>query len=208
MSNSLDSEETRHLLDLAAGERPEAVASLLERHRPWLRQVVDLRLDRRVRGRVDPSDVVQEAQMDASRRLRDFLRDRPMPFRLWLRQLAYDRLVMLHRRHVGAAKRSVEREAELPGESSALLCGQLACSASPCEQLTKEELARRVHAAMERLSVKDREVILLRNFEGLSNQEVAHLLGVKPDAASQRYGRALMRLRQALVEPGTAEEDS
>src|SRR5262245_48860463 len=162
MSNSLDSEETRHLLDLAAGERPEAVASLLERHRPWLRQVVDLRLDRRVRGRVDPSDVVQEAQMEASRRLRDYLRDRPMPFRLWLRQLAYDRLVMLHRRHVGAAKRSVVREAVLPDESSALLGRQLVSGPSPSEQMTQEELTRRVHRALEQLSARDSEVILLR----------------------------------------------
>jgi RNA polymerase sigma-70 factor (ECF subfamily) len=144
--------------------------------------------------------------MEASRRLRDYLRDRPMPFRLWLRQIAYDRLVMLHRRHVGAARRSVEREAALPGESSALLCGQLVCASSPSERMTREELARRVELALGRLGERDRDVILLRNFEGLSNQEVAHLLGVKPDTASQRYGRALLRLRQALLESGAEEE--
>ena len=202
-----DSEKTGELLEQALGDEPGAVERLLARHRGWLREVVSLRLDRRVRGRVDPSDVVQEAQMEASRRLRDYLRDRPMPFRLWLRQLAYDRLVMLHRRHVGAARRSVMREAVLPDESSVLLGRQMAGGASPSEQLTREELARRVRLAMEQLSEKDSEVILLRNFEGLSNQEVAQVLGVPPDTASQRYGRALMRLRRALIDAGTSGEE-
>lgn len=202
-----DSDQTGELLDQAAGERPEAVEQLLARHRPWLRQLVALRLDRRVRGRIDPSDVVQEAQMEASRRLQEYLRDRPMPFRLWLRQIAYDRLVMLHRQHVGAARRSVAREVTLPEESGAGLGKQLVGESSPSERLTQEELTRRVQRALETLRDKDREVILLRNFEGLSNQEVAHVLGVQPDTASQRYGRALLRLRQALLEAGPMEED-
>jgi RNA polymerase sigma-70 factor (ECF subfamily) len=200
-----DSDPTAELLDQASRKRPEAVELLLARHRPWLRQLVELRLDRRVRGRIDPSDVVQEAQLEASRRLPAYLRDRPIPFRLWLRQIAYERLLMLHRRHVGAARRSVAREVVLPEESSALLGRQLAGASSPSERLTKAELTRRVHLALGRLSAKDSEVILLRNFEGLSNREVAHLLDVPPDTASQRYGRALLRLRQALLNPGTAE---
>jgi RNA polymerase sigma-70 factor (ECF subfamily) len=201
-----DSDQTGELLEQASRHRPEAVEALLARHRPWLRQVVELRLDRRVRGRVDPSDVVQEAQMEASRRLQEYLCERPVPFRLWLRQLAYERLLMLHRRHVGAVKRSVEREVGLPDGSSALLGRQLVGAGSPSERLAEEELARRVHQAVERLGERDREVILLRNFEGLTNQEAALVLGVKPDTASQRYGRALLRLRQALLDAESSEE--
>jgi RNA polymerase sigma-70 factor (ECF subfamily) len=167
---------------------------------------VELRLDPRVRARVDPSDVVQEAQLEAVRRLDGYLRQPPIPFRLWLRQLAYDRLLMAQRRHVRAARRAVGRDEALPDRSSLLLARQLLdVRSGPGERLARQELARRVREAVARLSEADREIVLLRNFEGLSNQEAAALLDIRADAASQRYGRALLRLRQLLLDQGFGE---
>jgi RNA polymerase sigma-70 factor (ECF subfamily) len=202
-----DSAETRRLLEQAQAGQAGAVDQLLTRHRPYLRQLVRLRLDPQVRARVDPSDVVQEAQMEAVRRLGGYLRRPEIPFRLWLRQITYDRLLMLRRRHIGAARRAVGREVALPDRSSLALAQQLLASAStPSEQLARRELARRVRQALDRLDDADREVLLMRNFEGLSNQEVARLLHLQPAAASQRYGRALLRLRNLLVEGGLSGE--
>src|SRR5258707_9626909 len=114
-----DSDETLRLLErIQAGER-EAFEELFARHRPYLRQLVGLRVDRRLRGRVDPSDVVQETQLEAFRQLPSFLQRQPMPFRLWLRKTAQERLRMLERRHLEASKRAVGRELPLPDPSSA-----------------------------------------------------------------------------------------
>jgi RNA polymerase sigma-70 factor (ECF subfamily) len=203
---STDSAETQRLLRQARAGEAGAVDQLLARHRGYLCQLVGLRLDPRLRARVDPSDVVQEAQLEAVRRLGGYLREPPLPFRLWLRQIAFDRLLMLHRRHVGAACRSVRRDVALPDRSSLALAQQLlAPGSTPSEQLTRGELARRVRQALERLAEADREVLLMRNFEGLSNQEVAQVLRINPAAASQRYGRALLRLRDLLLDGGLAE---
>jgi RNA polymerase sigma-70 factor (ECF subfamily) len=198
-----DSSETQRLLQLAQEGDAEAVEQLLARHRPYLCQLVGLRLDPGLRARVDPSDVVQEAQMEAARRLDQYLQRPPLPFRLWLRQIAYDRLVMLRRRHVGAARRTTRRDVALPEQSSAALAAQLLAAAStPSERLARRELARRVRLALDQLEENDREVLLLRNFEGLSNQEVAQVQQITPAAASQRYGRALLRLRALLLDHG------
>ena len=201
-----DSAETRRLLDQARAGQPEAVDQLLARHRRYLRQLVGLRLDPQLQARVDPSDVVQEAQLEAARRMDGYLRRPPLPFRLWLRQLAYDRLLMVRRRHVGAARRAVQRDVALPEGSSLALARQLlAPGPSPSEQLTRRELARRVRQALADLPQADRDMLLMRNFEGLSNQEAAQVLQISPAAASQRYGRALLRLRKLLVESGLME---
>ncbi len=198
-----DSDETRRLLEQARAEEAGAVDRLLQRHRPYLRQLAALRLDPRVQARVDPSDVVQEAQLEASRRLRDYLDKPAMPFRLWLRQIAYDRLVMLQRAHLRAGKRSVRREVGLPDDSTLLLARQLfAAQPKPSDDLAKDELMRRVRDAVARLGDDDREILLLRNFEGLTNQEAARVLDLNPVAASKRYGRALLRLRHLLVDEG------
>src|SRR3954462_13177172 len=117
--------------------------------------------------------------------------------------------MMIHRQHLGAARRSVAREAELPEASSLLLGRQLLASGStPSAHLARKELARRVRCAVARLAERDREILLLRSFEGLSNQEAAQVLGVQPDTASQRYGRALLRLRRELEGEGLEEERS
>ena len=202
-----DSAETQRLLEQARAGTAGAVDRLLERHRAYLCRFVGLRLGPQLRARVDPSDVVQEAQMEAVRRLDGYLRDAPLPFRLWLRRIAQDRLLMLRRRHRGAGRRAVTREAAMPDESSLAFARQLlASTTSPSARLAANELAQRVRDAVAQLAEADREIVLLRNFEGLSNQEVAQLLEIQPATASQRYGRALLRLRKLLDEAPPKEK--
>ena len=201
-----DSAATRELLQRVRQGDRQAFGELFEGHRPYLVQFVELCLDPRLRPRVDPSDVVQEAQLEAVRRLRDYL-DRPgMPFRLWLRHLAHDRLLKLRRHHLATARRARSREVALPDRSSLALAQQLlARGPTAGEQLDQRELAQRVRQALAQLAESDREVLLLRNFEGLSYQEIAYILGIEPAAARQRHGRALLRLHKLLFEGGLTE---
>jgi RNA polymerase sigma-70 factor (ECF subfamily) len=201
-----DSAETQRLLrQVRAGDR-RAFEQLFARHRPFLRHLIEVRLDPRLRARVDPSDVVQETHLEAFRRLHDYLARTPMPFRLWLRKTADERLLLLQRQHLGAARRAVGREVSLPDASSLQLAEQLLDGGStPSQRLDRNEQAAAVRRALGRLSASDREVLLLRNLEMLSNQEVAHVLGIDPAAASQRYGRALLRLRKILLAGGFQE---
>jgi RNA polymerase sigma-70 factor (ECF subfamily) len=203
-----DSSETRRLMALGrAGDR-NAFEELLRRHRAFVRQVIDLRLDDRLRARIDPSDLVQETQMEAFRRLPDYFEREPMPFHLWLRNTAYERLQMARRRHLGAGKRSALRECPLPDRSSLHLAAQfLARGSTPSHQLSRRELVREVRHVMDELSEPDREILIMRNLESLSNQEVAQVLAVEPATASQRYGRALLRLRQLLIKHNLLESE-
>jgi RNA polymerase sigma-70 factor, ECF subfamily len=205
---SPDSAETQRLLEqVRAGDR-DAFERLFARHRPYLHQVVGWRLDPRLRPRVDPSDVVQETELEAFRRLDDFLQRRPMSFRLWLRKTVCERLLMLERQHIGAARRSVRREIALPEGSSLQLAERfLAAGLSPSQQLSRSELAQLVRQAVAELPEPDREILLMRNVEVLSNREVAEVLQIEPAAASRRYGRALLRLRKLLIERGLTEAD-
>ena len=203
-----DSWETQRLLERIRAGQQQATSQLLDRHRRYLLRLVELRLDPKMRARVDPSDVVQEAQMEACRRLEDYLQQPELPFRLWLRQIAYDRLVMLRRYHVDAARRSVERDLPLPDRSSLVLAQQLlAAGSGPSQQLIKREFVRRVREAVNQLSEEDREVLVLRILEELSNQEVAQLLHLDPSTTSRRYGRAVMRLRNILLDSGLMESE-
>ena len=198
--------ETECLLQQVRNGNRHAFDRLLAVHRPYLRQLVELRLDPKLRPRVDPSDVVQEAQIEAVRRLEGYLSQAPMPFRLWLRQLAYDRLLMMHRRHIKAARRSVRQEVGLPEHSSLLLAQQLmAGDSTPSQQLDQQELARRVRQAVAQLPDPDREVLMMRTFEGLSFEEVGVLLEIDPATARKRHGRALLRLHKILSEGGLTE---
>lgn len=204
-----DPAQTQRLLDaVRAGDR-QALDQLLEEHRAYLRSLVGLRLDPKLRARVDASDVVQEAQIEAVRRVENYL-DRPaLPFHLWLRQIAYDRLLMMRRQHVEAARRAVEREAPLPDESSLQLARFiLADTPTPSEALVQHEMVGRIRRALVELSDDDREILLMRTLEGLSNQEVAQVLSLDPATASKRYGRALLRLRQMLKDEGLLESQS
>lgn len=196
-----DSQETEALLEEAAAGDARAGERLLQRHRPRLREFVEVHLEPALRARLDASDVVQEAQIEAARRLPDFLRRRPMPFRLWLRKTAYERLLMLRRRHRGAARRAVGREAQLPDRSSLVLAQNLlAANSSPSRRAEREEQARRVQEALARLAEADREVLLMRHYEDLSYEDIACILGIEPAAARKRHGRALVRLHKVLSE--------
>lgn len=198
-------ETQRRLEQVRAGNR-EVLDQLLAQHRPYLRQFVDLRLDPQLRQRVDPSDVVQEAQIEAIRRLDRYLDQPSMPFRLWLRQLTFDRLLMLRRRHVTAARRTVSQELVLPEGSSLVLAEQvLARGTTPAEALNQQELINHVRKAIAELPEADREILLMRSFEGLSFDEVAYILQINPVAARKRHGRALLRLHKILSAGGLTE---
>lgn len=204
-----DAEQTERLLQEAAAGRSEAANHLLERHRAALRRMIALRLDRGVAHRVDASDVVQDVLLEASRRLADYLRDPRMPFHLWLRHLALDRMIDLHRRH-HAQRRDVGREQRLRaapfGDHSSLdLAAQLQDEElTPAAAAIRKELAQRFLAALDQLDEQDREVILLRHVEQLGNSATAEALGLAPAAAGMRYLRALRRLRVLLSEPPSA----
>jgi RNA polymerase sigma-70 factor, ECF subfamily len=201
-----DSAETRRLLELVeAGDR-RAFDRLFARHRPGLLRVVEARLDSRVRARLDASDVVQETQLEVYKRLPDYLSRRQMPFRLWLRRTAQEQLLLARRRHVQAGLRSVTREVLLPERSSLLLARPfLTAGSSPSQQLARRELVCRVSQAVALLSEADQEILLMRTYEGLSNQEAAYVLGLDPAVASKRQGRAVLRLHRLLVEGGLSE---
>jgi RNA polymerase sigma-70 factor (ECF subfamily) len=202
-----DSSETQELLVHALDGDATAINSLLSRHREALRRMVELRMDRALARRVDASDVVQDVLVEANRRMTEYLKSRDkMPFHLWLRQIAQDRLIDAHRRHRGAARRSLDREQPLApanADQSALdLAAQLRDhrELTPATAATQRELERRFEAAVEQLDDTDREVILMRHFEHLSNQETAQALGLTEAAAGMRYLRAVRRLRAVLQE--------
>ncbi len=196
---------TQELLDQARQGNAEAVDALLARHREPVRRMIDLRLDPAIVQRLDASDVVQEVLLEASRRLQDYLRKPAMPFHLWLRHIAKDHLIDAHRRHHQAQKRGVDREQPIhrPGwadRSSLELAGQLMDpERTPASEAIQQELQRRLHEALAQLDDADREVILMRHTEQLSNQEVAALLNLSEAAASMRYLRAVRRLRATLL---------
>lgn len=196
--------DTAALIERARAGDQDALAALFETYRDRLRRMVDLRLDQRLAGRVDPSDILQEAFIDLAQKLNDFARKGDMPFFLWLRLVTGERLLQVHRRHLATGMRDVRKELPVarhgvPNASSLLLAGQLIGSlTSAAERVIKEESKARVHKTLEGMEDLDREVIALRHFEELSNLEVAQVLGLSPTAASNRYIRAIKRLKDCL----------
>jgi RNA polymerase sigma-70 factor (ECF subfamily) len=195
----------KETVDRAAAGDPSAWQDLVRAYQERLRRMVALRLDPRLRGRVDPSDIVQETFLDATGLLAGYQRDPPLPFYLWLRQLAGTRLAKAHRHHLGTLRRDVRREVTVPGEpvsgvSSAALADHLAGrEGRPSEAAAQAELRARLEELLNRLDPLDREVLALRHFEQLSNAEAAHVLGLTEAASSKRYVRALERLRERLA---------
>jgi RNA polymerase sigma-70 factor (ECF subfamily) len=193
------------------GDR-QAAAELLPRYRERLRRMIELRLDSRLRRRLDASDVVQDALVDIASRLDDYVKDPKLPFFLWIRMIAGDRLLRLHRQHLGSKMRDIGREvslyrAPLPAVSSfalaSMLLGRLS---SPTEAAVRAERLVRIQDALNALEPIDREILALRHFEQLSSAETAAALDLKPDAASKRYIRALKRLKHELAAmPGGLE---
>lgn len=177
---------------------------LLESFRPRLKRMVSLRLDPRVRRRVDSSDILQEAFVEVTRRLEEYRADPRLPFFLWVRLVTAQKLVDLHRHHVEAEKRDVRRElldgALAPATSISLARAIVDQSLTPSQALIREEQQQRLREALEGMKEIDREILMLRHFERLSNEECAQVLGLTPSGAKLRHMRAASRLREILRE--------
>ncbi len=199
-----DSGTSTELLRRAEDGDEQARAELFARYRPRLRSMVRLRLDRRLQGRIDPSDVLQEAFIDFNRRFPEYARNPAVPFYLWLRGLTGQRLIDLHRMHLGAQMRDVGQEVSLyrgalpPATSVSLAAQLLGHLTSPTQAAIRAELQIRLQEALNLMDSMDREILTLRHFEELSNKETAEILGIQKSAASNRYMRALKRLTEIL----------
>ncbi len=198
-------ERTAALLDRLRGDDRQALGELFELHRERLWRMLYIRLDRRLSSRVSPDDVLQEAFLDVAGRIGEYLDHPAVPFYVWLRFLTIQRMQMLQRVHLGARMRSVTREVALPEGGVALasaesMAGQLVSHmTSPSQAAIRHELQDRLRAALDEMEPLDREVLALRHFEELGNNEVPEVLGISKDAASKRHVRALMRLREILT---------
>ena len=181
-----------------------AFAEIFGRYRKRLKLMVKLRLDRRLSGRVDAEDVLQEAFLEAFRKLPQYRENQQLPLFLWLRLVVGEKLIDLHRHHLGAQMRDAGREVSLnrsamPAISSVALAAQLMGSiTSPSLAAVRAETKLQIQAALDLMDPLDREVLTLRNFELLSNSETAEVLGISQQAASNRYVRALKRMKELL----------
>jgi RNA polymerase sigma-70 factor (ECF subfamily) len=199
-----DSSETGELLRRLGDGDAQAVAELFARYRDRLRRMVRLRMDRRLQGRIDPSDVLQEAFLDVAKRATEYAAAPSMPPYLWFRFLTGQRLLALHRKHLGAKMRDAGLEVSLyrgalPQASSISLAAQLLGRlTSPTQAAVRAEMQIRLQEALNSMDPLDREVLTLRHFEELSNNETAQVLGIQKAAASNRYIRALKRLKEIL----------
>ncbi len=199
-----DSGKAGQMADAGVGPDEHELVELFARHRDRLRKMVQVRLDRRLQGRVDPSDVLQEAQLDVLRRAPEYAANPTMSPYLWLRFLTAQRLMILHRHHLGAQMRAAGQEVSLyrgalPQATSvslaALLLGRLT---SPTQAAQRAEMKIRLQEALNSMDPIDREILTLRHFEELGNSETAEVLGIGKTAACNRYLRALKRLREIL----------
>jgi RNA polymerase sigma-70 factor (ECF subfamily) len=199
-----NSSETSQLLERVAHGDTSGWGDLLARHRNRLRRMVALRMDRRLQGRIDASDVIQEAHIEAWTRLAEYVRNPKMPFFLWLRFLAGQRLVTLHRKHFGVQMRDPALEVPFPrggtpGASSAALAAQLmGHDTRPSEAAMRAEMRNQLRDALDTMESLDREILAMRHLEQLSRAECAHLLEISEAAVSKRYFRALKRLKELL----------
>ena len=200
-----NSTATARLLDQARAGDQAALNELFARHRARLRRMVELRLDRRLQARIDASDVIQEAYVEAIARLEEYWRAPTYPLFLWLRLLVGERLLKLHRHHLGTQMRDADQEVSLyrgalPQANSVSLAAHLLghmTSASRAAIRAEDQI--QVQEALNSMDPIDREVLALRHFEMLNNEETAQVLGLKKSAASNRYIRALKRLKDILA---------
>jgi RNA polymerase sigma-70 factor, ECF subfamily len=201
MPTPADQTQVTRLLD--GGD--QALADVMAEHSSRLRRIVELRVDPRLSGRVDVADVLQEAFLEARKRLPRYLAEPSMPVFLWLRGVVLETLIDFHRRHLGAQMRDASRDVSLltapsPLASSVALAAYLAGSlTSPSRAAIRAETVQQIETALAEMDEIDREVLILRHFEQLTNDEVATALGVKKAAASRRYMRALTRFRKVLL---------
>jgi RNA polymerase sigma-70 factor (ECF subfamily) len=194
--------DTDVLLDQAANGDESAVNVLLARHKPRLRHMVHVRMDPRLSARLDPSDIVQDALAEAHRRFPAYLEKREIPFYPWLRTIAWEKLLQMHRQHIFAERRTVRREVAqigIAGDSKMMLVDRLAARAvSPSEQLVREELLARLEHAISLLSPRDHEVIVLKHLEDMTFSEAAAILNLTEEGVRSRYRRAIERLHSLL----------
>ncbi|MEM1227038.1 MAG: sigma-70 family RNA polymerase sigma factor [Planctomycetota bacterium] len=196
-------DELQSLTESAARGDESALAQILELHRDRLYRMIDMRLDPRVRSRLDPSDVLQEAFVDARRRFSEYANDQKFSVYFWLRNVASNRLNKIHRHHLDAqlrdAKREISMNAGAAGASSVYLATQLVDSSTSIgRRLVRAEVLSRVKLALDQMAEKDREVIALRHFEELSTEETAEILGLTRSGVLKRYTRVLRKLREAF----------
>src|SRR5487761_1262706 len=207
MGSTMRDESDEGLLLTSAAQGDQcALDQLFERYRSRLKKMVRLRLNRRLQGRVDDSDVLQDAFLEATRRLPTYLAGPQAPFFLWLRRITGDKLLEIHRTHLGTQARDAGREVSLhrgalPAANSVSLAAQLLGQlTSPSQAAVKAEMRIQLQEALNSLDPLDREILALRHFEQLSNAEAAQELELEPSAASKRYLRALARLQKILRE--------
>lgn len=190
--------------DAAAGD-DQAVAELFAKYRKRLRRMISLRMDRRLQGRVDPSDVLQDAYLDFAKRLPEYAQSQSYPFFLWLRMLTGQRLMHVHRHHLETAMRDAGQEVSLyhkampEANSMSLAANLLGRMTSVSEQAIRAEIQIKLQETLNSMDPIDREILVLRHFEELTNNEAAEVLGIKKAAASNRYIRALKRLKDTLA---------
>jgi RNA polymerase sigma-70 factor (ECF subfamily) len=201
-----DPDKTGNLIERTRNGDEAAFETLFNRHRVQLRRFIAMRMDRRMATRVDASDILQETYMDAFRRFSSYLRQDAMPFHLWLHWIAREKVIGMHRRHLGAGKRAVQHEVPLmPVDSSAdLVSGLMGRMASPSQELARAELAEQLRVALGRLDADERDLILWRHFEQLSARDMALLLDITEAAANKRYIRAVEKLRKILNDMGVS----
>jgi RNA polymerase sigma-70 factor, ECF subfamily len=198
------SSEVDQLLQLAAQGDAGSWEALLGQSRQRLHRMVTFRLDQRLQGRVDPSDVLQDAYLEAWQDLGTYIRQPAMPFFLWLRGIAGNKLRELHRHHLGTQMRDPRREVSIYGSAlsesttAAIAANLMANLTGASEEAVRAELKLRLQDALNAMEPLDREVLALRHFEQLSPAETAGALGIKEKAAGMRYVRALRRLREIL----------
>lgn len=204
-------DETSRLIERAASGQDAAMTELFERYRPRLKQMVRTRLNQRLRGRIDDSDVVQDACLEAAKRLDEYTANPRAPFFLWLRKITGQRLIDVHRRHLGANARDARLEVALHrgraprATSISLAAALLGRLTTPTQAAVRAEKRLALQEALADMDELDREIISLRHFESLSNGEAANELGIQQGAASQRYVRALQRLKIILEDVGIVD---
>jgi RNA polymerase sigma-70 factor (ECF subfamily) len=209
-----DDPDSSELLHRAGAGDQSALGELFDRHRARLRRMVQIRLARRLKGRIDPSDVLQDTFLELCRSLSQYLQNPRLPFFLWLRFLTGKKLQALHRHHLGTHMRDVRREVSLhagalpQASSESLAAHLLGRLTSPSQAAMRAELRVRVQEALNSMSLLDREVLALRHFEQLSSAETAQVLGLTESGASNRYVRALTRLKSILTSVPADDEAS
>src|SRR5262249_53481633 len=199
-----NSSDTVGLIERSQAGDTQALNELFSRHRERLRRMVEMRLDHRLQASLDPSDVIQEAYVEVVERLDEYLRDPKLPFFLWLRLVVGERLLKVHRHHLGTKMRDAGREVALyrgalpQARSAALAAHLLGKHTSPSQAAVRAERVLRLQEALNTLDPMDREILALRHFEELTSAEAAQVLEIEEETAAKRYVRALRRLKKIL----------